>query len=99
MRALEQISSWRDVGSLSKILRTCIGDVVTGFRLSHSRLTWDPFLESPEKPFVKLQPAYSGKLVFSYIVKGIKIKITAKFGASRCLILKIQRELCDSKNT
>ena len=25
------------------------------------------------------------KLVFSYVVKGIKIKITAKFRASRCL--------------
>ena len=32
----------------------------------------------PEKPFVKLRLAYSVKLVFSY-VKGIKIKITAKF--------------------
>ena len=44
---------------------------------------WDLFLESPEKPFVKLPPAYSVKLVFSYVVKGIKIKITAKFRASR----------------
>ena len=41
-----------------------------------------PFLERPEKPFVKLRPAYSVKLVFSYIVKGIKIKITARFRAS-----------------
>ena len=73
MRAMEQTSSWRDVDLLSKILRTCIGDVATGFRLSHSRLTWDPFLESPEKPFVKLQPVYSVKLVFSDVVKGIKI--------------------------
>ena len=39
----------------------------------------------PEKPFVKLQPAYSVKLVFSYVVKGIKTKITAKFRASRRL--------------
>ena len=38
-----------------------------------------------EKPFVKLRPAYSVKLVFSYVVKGIKIKITAKFRASRRL--------------
>ena len=44
-----------------------------------------PFLESPEKPFVKLRPAYSVKLVFSYVVKGIKIKITAKLCASRRL--------------
>ena len=39
----------------------------------------------PEKPFVKTRPAYSVKLVFSYVVKGIKIKIIAKFGASRRL--------------
>ena len=39
-------------------------------------------LFGPEKPFVKLRPAYSVKLVFSYVVKGIKIKITAKFRAS-----------------
>ena len=42
-------------------------------------------LYGPEKPFVKLRPAYSVKLVFSYDVKGIKIKITAKFRASRRL--------------
>ena len=42
-------------------------------------------LFGPEKPFVKLRPAYSVKLVFSYVVEGIKIKITAKFRASRRL--------------
>ena len=42
-------------------------------------------LFGPEKPFVKLRPAYSVKLVFSYVVKGIKIKTTAKFRASRRL--------------
>ena len=42
-------------------------------------------LFGPEKLFVKLRPAYSVKLVFSYIVKGIKIKITAKFRASKRL--------------
>ena len=42
-------------------------------------------LFGPEKPFVKLRPAYSVKLVFSYVVKGIKIKITGKFRASRGL--------------
>ena len=31
------------------------------------------------------RPAYSVKLVFSYVVKGIKIKITAKLRASRRL--------------
>ena len=39
----------------------------------------------PEKPFVKVRPAYSVKLVFSYVVKGIKTKITANFRASRRL--------------
>ena len=42
-------------------------------------------LFGPEKPFVKLRSAYCVKLVFSYVVKGIKIKITAKFRASRRL--------------
>lgn len=36
-----------------------------------------------EKPFVNLRPAYSVKLVFSYVAKEIKIKITTKFRASR----------------
>ena len=44
-----------------------------------------PFLESPENLFVKRRPAYSVKLVFSYVVRGMKIKITAKFRASRRL--------------
>ena len=39
----------------------------------------------PVKPFVKLRPAYSVKLVSSYVVKGIEIKITTKFRASRRL--------------
>ena len=40
----------------------------------------------PWKPFINLWPAYSVKLVFSYVVKGIKFKIIiAKFHASRCL--------------
>ena len=38
-----------------------------------------------EKPVVKLRPAYSVKLVFLYVVKGVKMKITAKFRASRRL--------------
>ena len=42
-------------------------------------------LFGPEKPFVKLRPAYCVKLVFSYVVKGLKIKITAKFRVSRRL--------------
>ena len=42
-------------------------------------------LFEPEKPFVKLRLAYSVRLVFSYVVKRIKIKITAKFRSSRRL--------------
>ena len=42
-------------------------------------------LFGPEKSFVKLRPACSVKLVFSYVVKGIKIKINAKFRALRRL--------------
>ena len=36
-------------------------------------------------PFVKLRPANSVKPFLSYFVKGIKIKINAKFRASRRL--------------
>ena len=39
----------------------------------------------PETSFVKLRPAYSVKLLFLHVVKGIKIKITAKLRASRRL--------------
>ena len=35
------------------------------------------------KAIRKLRPAHSVKLVFSYVVKGLKIKISAKFRASR----------------
>ena len=42
-----------------------------------------PFLESPEKPFLKARLAYSIKLVFSHVVRGTKTKITAKFCALR----------------
>ena len=42
-------------------------------------------LFGPEKPLVKLRPTHSVKLAFSYVVKGIKSTITAKFHASRRL--------------
>ena len=42
-------------------------------------------LFEPEKTFVKLRTAYSVKPVFSYVVKGIRIKITAKFRPLRRL--------------
>ena len=48
-----------------------------------SRKSRKPF--GPEKPFLELRAADSVKLVFSYVVKGIKIKVTAKFRASRRL--------------
>ena len=38
-----------------------------------------------EKTFITLRSAYSVRLVFSYVVKGIKIIITAKFRAWRHL--------------
>ena len=49
----------------------------------------------PEKPFVKVRPAYSAKLVFSYVVKGIKTKIS--FVPRDAFVLKIHRELCHPK--
>ena len=42
-------------------------------------------LFGPEKPFVKLGPVYSVKLLFSYNEKGMKMETTAKFRASRRL--------------
>ena len=67
------------------------GQLGAGARFSKVPRTFRPVsrksreLFGPEKPFVKLRPAFSVKLVFSYVVKGIKIKITAKFRASRRL--------------
>ena len=43
-------------------------------------------------------PAHSVKLIFSYVVMGIKIKITAKFRDMEH-VLKIQRELSKSFGT
>ena len=48
---------------------------------SVSRNSRKPF--NPGKPFVILRPAYPVKLVFPCVVKGIKIKINAKFRAPR----------------
>ena len=42
-------------------------------------------LFEPEKPFVKLRPTNSVKLVFSYVAKGWKINITVWFRDSRRL--------------
>ena len=54
-------------------------------------------LFGPEKPFVKLRPAHSVKLVFSYVVKGIKIKLTAKFRASRRLCFEDTKRIMSPK--
>ena len=51
----------------------------------------------PEKPFVKLRPANSEKPVFSYVVKGIKIKITGKFRASRRLRFEDTKRIMSSE--
>ena len=48
-----------------------------------ARFSKVPKIFRARKAFVKLQPTYSVKLVLSYVVQGIKIKITAKFCASR----------------
>ena len=42
-------------------------------------------LFGPESAFVKLRPAHSVKLVFSYVAKGLKIKETVRFRDSRSL--------------
>ena len=52
-----------------------------------------PGLFGPEKPFIKLRLAYPVKLVFSYVVKGIKIQITAKFRASRRLCFEDTKKI------
>ena len=56
-------------------------------------------LFGPEKPVVKLRPAYSVKLVFSYVVKGIKVKITAKFRASTRLRFEDTKRIMSPRNT
>ena len=42
-------------------------------------------LFGPVELFVRLRPTHSVKLVFSFVAKGIKIKITEKFRAARRL--------------
>ena len=55
--------------------------------------------KSSEKPSVKLRLAYSVKLVFSYVVKGIKILITANFCASRRLCFEDTKRKMSLGNT
>ena len=83
-----QLRSTRPTGRRS----VSIGPSISTYRALHwhprdqwpvSRKSWKLF--GPEKPFLKLRLAHSVKLVFSYVVKGRKIKVTAKFGAQRRL--------------
>jgi len=55
------------------------------------------FLESPEKPFVKLRPTYSVKLFFWYIVKEIKIKI--KFHTSKRLRFEDTKKIMSTEKS
>ena len=54
-------------------------------------------LYDPEKQFVKLRLAYSIKLVFSYVVKGIIIKITAKFSDTEHLRFEDKKRIMSSE--
>ena len=56
-----------------------------------------PGAKVPKNQFVKFGLVYSVKLVFSYVVKGIKIKITAKFRVSRRLRCEDTKRLMSSK--
>ena len=56
-------------------------------------------LYGPEKPFVKLRPAYSVKLVFSYVVKGVKVKVTAKFRDTGLLRFKDTKRIVTRKDS
>ena len=56
-----------DIGQITTVKRSQSGDCFSKVR---------------KTPLVKLQPSYSVNLLFSYVVKGIKIKITLKFRAS-----------------
>ena len=58
-----------------------------------ARFSKVPKLLGPEKPFVKLRPAYSVKLVFWYVVKIMKIKITATFRVSERLHFEVIKRL------
>ena len=61
--------------------------IITGNPRAHfSRKSRKRF--GTEKTFVTLRPVYSVKLVFSYVVKAIKIITTAKFRAPRRLRFK-----------
>ena len=51
-----------------------------------------------EKPFLKLRAVHSLELVFSYVVKGIKIKITAKFRDTHRLRFEDTKRIMSPEN-
>ena len=66
---------------------------------------WRAFLKRPENftgpkshSSVKLRPAYFVKLVFSYVVKGIEIKITAKFRGTEHLRFEDTKRIMSLEN-
>ena len=61
------------------------------------RFSKDPKTYRPEKPFVKLRPAYFVKLVFAYVGNGIKIKITAEFRDTEHLRFKDTKRIIHQK--
>jgi len=56
-------------------------------------------LSGPEKSFLELRPTVSVKLVFSYVVKVIKIKISATFRTSRRHGFEDTKRICHPKCT
>ena len=88
VRETKTISKF-NAGLRTSAVRRYKGNCGTRNRPEKFRDFWEigpcgPFLESPEKAFLKLRLAHSVKLVFSYDVWGMKIK-TAKFRALRNL--------------
>ena len=67
---------------------SCIKNMLKSQLLKTSGLQFDNWPFGREEPFIRLPPIYSVKLVFSFVVKGIKINLTAKFRASRRLRFK-----------
>ena len=55
-------------------------------------------LFGPEKPFIQLRPTYSVKLVFSYVVKGIKFKMTAKIRDTEHLRFEHPKRIMSAEN-
>ena len=76
---------------------SCIKNMLKGQLLKTSGSQFDNWLFGREEPFIKLPPVYSVKLVFPYVVKGIKNNLTVKFRASRRLRFKDTKRICHPK--